>query len=239
MFAKGRRLVARWTAWPPARAARAAEPTAPPERLGARQGLDGICANVAFPFPQQAVGDLVRACTGQPLRGDDPWLPERLVWSVLEVLPGLFGHPGLTWSRVITSMSVEMTTGVFSQLPQLALILIGSFMLVLSLLQAFGCIDSLLKVASRIAGLSPQALPQAAVVGSLSEAAVSRSTAAKAITTGSATIPAMIGSGMPRVTAAAIETAASLGGQLGALVEQPLSLIHKSDPTRNKKMTKD
>jgi TRAP-type uncharacterized transport system fused permease subunit len=119
------------------------------------------------------------------------------------LIPGLFGHPGLTWSRVITSMSVEMTTGVFSQLPQLALILIGSFMLVLSLLQAFGCIESLLKVASRIAGLSPQALPQAAVVGSLSVAAVSGSSAANAITTGSATIPAMIGSGMPRVTAAA------------------------------------
>lgn len=130
------------------------------------------------------------------------------------LVPGLFGHPGLTWSRVVTAMSVEMTTGVFSQLPQLALTLIGSFMLVLSLLQAFGCVDSLLKIASRIAGLSPQALPQAAVLGSMSVAAVSGSSAANAITTGSATIPAMIGSGLPRVTAAAVETAASLGGQL-------------------------
>lgn len=130
------------------------------------------------------------------------------------LIPGLFGHPGLTWTRVITAMSLEMTTGVFSQLPQLALILIGSFMLVLSLLQAFGCVDSLLKIASRIAGLSPQALPQAAVLGSMSVAAVSGSSAANAITTGSATIPAMIGSGIPRVTAAAVETAASLGGQL-------------------------
>ncbi len=130
------------------------------------------------------------------------------------LIPGLFGHPGLTWSRVITAMSVEMATGVFSQLPQLALILIGSFMLVLSLLQSFGCVDSLLKVASRIAGLSAQALPQSAVLGSMSVAAVSGSSAANAITTGSATIPAMIGSGLPRVTAAAVETAASLGGQL-------------------------
>ncbi len=130
------------------------------------------------------------------------------------LVPGMFGHPGLTWTRVISAMSVEMTTGVFSQLPQLALTLIGSFMLVLSLLQAFGCIDSLLKIASRIAGISPQALPQAAVLGSMSVAAVSGSSAANAITTGSATIPAMIGSGMPRVTAAAVETAASLGGQL-------------------------
>jgi TRAP-type uncharacterized transport system fused permease subunit len=43
---------------------------------------------------------------------------------------------------------------------------------------------------------------------------VSGSGAANAITIGSATIPAMIGAGMPRATAAGIESAASLGGQL-------------------------
>jgi TRAP-type uncharacterized transport system fused permease subunit len=45
-------------------------------------------------------------------------------------------------------------------------------------------------------------------------AAVSGSGAANAITTGSATIPALIRAGMSRVDAAAVETAASLGGQL-------------------------
>jgi TRAP-type uncharacterized transport system fused permease subunit len=43
---------------------------------------------------------------------------------------------------------------------------------------------------------------------------VSGSGAANAITVGSATIPAMIGAGMPRPIASAIETASSLGGQL-------------------------
>jgi TRAP-type uncharacterized transport system fused permease subunit len=52
------------------------------------------------------------------------------------------------------------------------------------------------------------------VLGSLGVAAISGSGAANAATTGSATIPSMIGSGLPRVKAAAIETAASLGGQL-------------------------
>jgi TRAP-type uncharacterized transport system fused permease subunit len=75
------------------------------------------------------------------------------------VVPGLFGHPGLSWSRVFSAMSVEMTTGVYSRLPQLALTLIGSFILVLSALRAFGCVDSLLKAASRIAVRSPHALP--------------------------------------------------------------------------------
>jgi TRAP transporter 4TM/12TM fusion protein len=130
------------------------------------------------------------------------------------VVPGMFNHPGLSWERIVTAMSVETSTGVFSNLPQLALTLIGSFILVLSTLRAFGCVDSILRGASLVAMRSPHALPQSAVLGSLAVASVSGSSAANAITTGSATIPAMIGAGMPRVTAAAIETASSLGGQL-------------------------
>jgi TRAP transporter 4TM/12TM fusion protein len=130
------------------------------------------------------------------------------------VIPGMFGHPGLSWTRIVSAMSVETTTGVYSRLPQLALTLIGSFILVLSVLRAFGCVDSILLGAGKIAQRSPYALPQAAVIGSFGVATVSGSGAANAATTGSATIPAMIGAGMPRTSAAAVETAASLGGQL-------------------------
>ena len=130
------------------------------------------------------------------------------------VVSGMFYHPGLSWERIVSAMSVEMSTGVFSSLPQLALTLIGSFILVLSALRAFGCVDSILRGASQIAVRSPHALPQAAVLGSMAVGTVSGSGAANAITVGSATIPAMIGAGMPPVTAAAIETASSLGGQL-------------------------
>ena len=131
-------------------------------------------------------------------------------WAV----PGMFYHPGLSWTRIVTSMSLEDTTGVFSSLPQLALTLIGSFVLVLSVLRAFGCIDSILIGASQIAKRSDYALPQTAVIGSFGVASVSGSAAANAVTTGSATIPALISAGMPRTSAASIETAASLGGQL-------------------------
>ncbi|MFQ5520656.1 MAG: TRAP transporter permease [Candidatus Methylomirabilia bacterium] len=130
------------------------------------------------------------------------------------IVPGMFYHPGLSWTRIVTSMSLEDTTGVFSSLPQLALTLIGSFVLVLSVLRAFGCIDSILKGSSRIAARSPYALPQAAVIGSFGVASVSGSGATNAVTTGSATIPALINAGMPRANAASVETAASLGGQL-------------------------
>lgn len=130
------------------------------------------------------------------------------------LVPGMFGHPGLSWKRIFTSMSVELATGIFSNLPQLALTLIGSFLLVLSVMRAFGCVESIVKTASRLANKSAHALPQAAVLGSMAVGTVSGSGAANAITIGSATIPAMIASGIPKVNAAAIETASSMGGQL-------------------------
>jgi TRAP transporter 4TM/12TM fusion protein len=130
------------------------------------------------------------------------------------VVPGMFYHSGLSWRRVVTAMSVETTTGVFSNLPQIALTVIGAFLLVLSVLSGFGCIGSLLRATKRLAIRSPHALPQSAVIGSMCVGTVSGSGAANAITIGSATIPAMIGAGIPPATAAAIESASSLGGQL-------------------------
>jgi TRAP transporter 4TM/12TM fusion protein len=114
------------------------------------------------------------------------------------VVPGMFYHAGLSWTRIVTAMSVETTTGVFSNLPQIALTVVGA----------------LLRATKRVAIRSAHALPQSAVVGSMCVGTVSGSGAANAITIGSATIPAMIGAGMPPATAAAIESASSLGGQL-------------------------
>src|SRR4051794_25705828 len=52
------------------------------QRLSA--GL-GICANVEFPFPRKLTGDAVAAASG--IAPDaDPWLPERLVWPLLDVV---------------------------------------------------------------------------------------------------------------------------------------------------------
>ena len=130
------------------------------------------------------------------------------------MVPGMFYHSGLPWHRVITASSVEMATGIFSRLPQIALTVIGSFLLVLSLLRGFGCVDSLLRATKRVAIRSAHAIPQSAVVGSMAIGTVSGSGAANSITVGSATIPAMINAGLPPATAAAIENASSMGGQL-------------------------
>lgn len=130
------------------------------------------------------------------------------------LVPGTFHHPGMSFTRMVGAVSVEMSTGIFERLAQLGLTLIGSFILVLAALRAFGCIDSILQASQRLAARSPTLLPQAAIIGSFGVAAVSGSGAANAATTGSATIPALIKAGFPRTTAAAVETASSLGGQL-------------------------
>ena len=130
------------------------------------------------------------------------------------VVPGMFYHAGLSWLRVIAASSVEMETGIFSRLPQIALTIIGSFLLVLSLLRGFGCVNSLLRATKRVAIRSPHAIPQSAVIGSMAIGTVSGSGAANSITVGSATIPAMIQAGLPPATAAAIENSSSMGGQL-------------------------
>src|SRR3546814_11395361 len=64
------------------------------------------------------------------------------------IVPGMFNHPGLSWTRVTSAMSVEFSTGIFSNLSQLALTVIASFLLVLSVLRAFGCVNSKLGRAS-------------------------------------------------------------------------------------------
>ena len=55
-------------------------------RLGAAHGrADGVCANVAFPSPRRLVGDAVAAASGIDPE-TDPWLAERIVWPLLEVI---------------------------------------------------------------------------------------------------------------------------------------------------------
>ena len=65
------------------------------DRLGASAGgTDGICANVEFPFPRRLVGDAVALASGIEAESD-PWLPERAVWPLLEVVDECLGEPWL------------------------------------------------------------------------------------------------------------------------------------------------
>ncbi|MEM1525062.1 MAG: TRAP transporter fused permease subunit [Nitrososphaerales archaeon] len=130
------------------------------------------------------------------------------------MIPGIFSHKGLSIIRVITAMGVEFETGVFETLPQLALTLIGSFLLMISIARGFGCVESIIKGASTIASKSLHGIPQSAVIGSMGVGTATGSGAANAAAVGSFTIPLMIKLGFPRPVAAGVETSASIGSQI-------------------------
>ncbi|MGZ4326436.1 MAG: exodeoxyribonuclease V subunit gamma [Solirubrobacteraceae bacterium] len=63
--------------------------------LGASPGRrDGVCANVLFPTPRRLIGDAIAAASGVD-PDSDPWLPERAVWPLLEVVGDALGRPWL------------------------------------------------------------------------------------------------------------------------------------------------
>ena len=64
-------------------------------RLGTSPGRnDGVCANVDFPFPGRLIGGAVAAASGVD-RDQDPWLPERAVWPLLDLIDAGMEEPWL------------------------------------------------------------------------------------------------------------------------------------------------
>jgi exodeoxyribonuclease V gamma subunit len=63
--------------------------------LGAQPGEgDGVCANVLFPTPHRLLGDAVATASGIDST-EDPWLPERAVWPLLDVVQESLAEPWL------------------------------------------------------------------------------------------------------------------------------------------------
>jgi exodeoxyribonuclease V gamma subunit len=65
-------------------------------RLGTSpDGVDGICANVEFPFPGRMILAALAEATGLDPE-HDPWLPERSVWPLLDVVDDCLADPWLS-----------------------------------------------------------------------------------------------------------------------------------------------
>ena len=56
---------------------------------------DGVCANVAFPFPGAVIGGALASAGGVDPDAD-PWAPERSVWPLLEVVDASIGEAWLS-----------------------------------------------------------------------------------------------------------------------------------------------
>ena len=63
--------------------------------LGTSPGAhDGVCANVDFPFPGSLISGALAQASGVDPKAD-PWLPERAVWPLMEVVEEHFADPWL------------------------------------------------------------------------------------------------------------------------------------------------
>lgn len=122
-----------------------------------------------------------------------------------------FWHPGTTLYRVVTSSTVEFSTGIYGIYGQLALTLIAAFLLLAGVASGFDAQRHMINVV-RLIARSRRLIPQTAVVGSSAIGLISGSGSANAVVVGTITIPLMVRYGVPPAFAAAVETAASMGG---------------------------
>jgi exodeoxyribonuclease V gamma subunit len=77
---------------------------------------DGVCANVDFPSPRRLVTDAVAAATG--IEPDaDPWLPERSVWPLLEIVGDCLSEP---WLGTLAAHMAGNPAGRFTAVRHLA-----------------------------------------------------------------------------------------------------------------------
>jgi TRAP transporter, 4TM/12TM fusion protein len=133
------------------------------------------------------------------------------LWGFLSPID-FFWHPGTSFYRIVTSSTVELSTGIYGIYGQIALTLIAAFLLLAAVAQGFGAQNAMISVMRRLAGHSRQMIPQTAVLGSLSIGMISGSGSANAVVVGSITIPLMKRYGLPGAFAGAVESAASMGG---------------------------
>jgi TRAP transporter 4TM/12TM fusion protein len=133
------------------------------------------------------------------------------LWGYLSPID-FFWHPGTSFYRVVTSSTVEFSTGIYGLYGQIALTLIAAFLLLAGVANGFDAQRAMINVVRLIAGRSRQLIPQTAVVGSSAIGMISGSGSANAAVVGTITIPLMMRYGVPATFAAAVETSASMGG---------------------------
>ena len=138
------------------------------------------------------------------------------MWGFLSPVD-FFWHPGVSFYRVVTSSTVELSTGIYGSYGQLALTLIAAFLLLAGVANGFNAQHSMVRVV-RLIARSRRMVPQTAVVGSSAIGLISGSGSANAAVVGTITIPLMMRYGVPGTFAAAVETAASMGG----LIDPPM-----------------
>ncbi len=130
-----------------------------------------------------------------------------------ENIPGKFGHAGYSLEEVLYQLFM-MTEGIWGLLTDLTSRLIGLFVIFGPVLFATGVGKIFMDISQLAGGGVRGGAGHVAVISSSFFGMLSGSAVANVATTGSFTIPTMKRLGFPPALAAAIEAAASTGGQI-------------------------
>ena len=128
-------------------------------------------------------------------------------------IPGLFGHPGFSYGRVVSFLFTSLF-GVFGSVTQIFASYVFLFIVFSAFMEKSGAAKFFIDLPYALTGRSRGGPAKAAVIASGLMGSVSGSAVANVMTTGTFTIPLMKKTGYKAHVAAAIETAASSGGQL-------------------------
>lgn len=129
------------------------------------------------------------------------------------VMPGIFVHPGASWSNIVNHLYLT-SQGVFGIALGVVATYVFHYVLFGVLATRIGLGKLFIDLASVVAGRYAGGPAKVAIFGSAMFGMISGSSIANTVTVGSLTIPAMIRLGYKRHFAAAVESTASTGGQI-------------------------
>ncbi len=127
-------------------------------------------------------------------------------------VPGILGHYGYTFGRTVEFLACGMS-GIYGIVTNTYATFIFPFVIFATFLQSAGAGTAISEIALALAGGTRGGPAKVAVIASGFIGSVTGSSAANAVATGSYTIPMMKEAGYRPHVAAAIEAAASTGGQ--------------------------
>jgi TRAP-type uncharacterized transport system fused permease subunit len=128
-------------------------------------------------------------------------------------MPGILVHPGASWAGIVNHLYLT-SQGIYGTALGVIATYVFHFVLFGVMATRIGLGQLFIDIASAAAGRYAGGPAKVSVLSSALLGSISGSSIANTVTTGALTIPAMIRIGYPRHFAAAVEAAASTGGQI-------------------------
>jgi len=156
--------------------------------------LEATRRSVGWPLPVIAIGMMLYAYVGPSM-------------------PGILQHPGATWSNIVNHLYLT-SQGIYGIALGVVATYVFHYVLFGVLATRVGLGKLFIDLATCLAGRYAGGPAKVSIFGSALFGMISGSSIANTVTVGSLTIPAMIRVGYQRHFAAAVESAASTGGQI-------------------------